>query len=152
MPSPLPVFTQAGVSGTWEFTDRHGSAVRLEGDFLGMGSSHRPYHKHTFPPYADQGQHCSTCRWMEIRVFQEAENGRYLVLQRGASIVPGEEDIITFGWAEDGPAVISAMSSWDKDGRAFFTFVARRALETASALDDGLDRAYQQALERVITK
>lgn len=144
----LPAFTEAGVSGSWEISDRHGSLIRLTGDFLGMGSSHRPYHKHRFPPYADQGQHCSTCRWMEIRLFQ-ADDGRYLTVQRGVSIVPGEEELLTFGWAADGPAAVEALTSWDREQRAYFTFVAKRALEQASQYDGAVDAAYREVVRRV---
>ena len=149
MPSTrLPVFTEAGNPGTWQFTDRHASTVRLDGDFLGMGSSHRPYHKHPYPPYAEKGQHCSTCRWMEQHVFQGLD-GRYVVVQRGASIVPGEDEIITFGWADSGDAVVAALTSWGDDGKPSFSFVARRALEQASSYDDGIHTAYRAATERM---
>lgn len=152
MTSPLPPLTEAGVHGTWTFTDRYGSRAELEGDFLGMGSSHRPYHKHPFPPYAERGQHCSTCRWMEIRIFQETTGDRrYLILQRGATEVPGEDELITFGWAENGPAVISALTTWSDNGRASVTFVAKRALEQASSFDKDVAAAYRAALSRVIT-
>jgi len=149
----LPPFTEAGEPGDWELTDRYGSVARLSGDFLGMGSSHRPFHKHSFPPYAERGQHCSTCRWMEIRVFQETPDagGRYLAVQTGRSIVPGESDITTFGWADNGPALVAAVASWDTDGRAYFTFVSKRALETSSEYDETIRRAYRTALERVAT-
>lgn len=153
--SELPPITEAGELGDWEFTDRYGSVVRLEGDFLGMGSSHRPFHKHSFPPYAERGQHCSTCRWMEIRIFQEHTGpgtpARYLVVQTGRSIVPGDDDLTTFGWAENSPAVVTALMSWGDNDRAFFTFVAKRALETAAEYDENLRRTYQAALERVVT-
>ena len=150
MDTTLPPFTEAGQPGTWELTDKHGSVVRLEGDFLGMGSSHRPFHKHSFPPHAERGQHCSTCRWMEIRVFQ-GKDGRYLIVQTGRSEVPQETDITTFGWAENGPAVVAALASWGDDGRAHFTFVSKRALETASDYDEDIETAYRAALERVVT-
>lgn len=151
MPSDtLPPFTEAGQPGDWELTDRYGSEAHLRGDFLGMGSSHRPFHKHSFPPYAERGQHCSTCRWMEIRIFQH-QDGRYLVVQTGRSIVPGEDELTTFGWPEGGPAVVAALASWKEEGKAFFTFVAKRALETASEYDDALHAAYRAALERVVT-
>ena len=152
MDSTLPPFTEAGELGRWIFTDRYGSTAEIEGDFLGMGSSHRPFHKHAYPPYAERGQHCSTCRWMEIRIFQEAdEPGRYLIVQTGRSDVPGESDITTLGWAEDGPAVVSALATWNDDGQASFTFVAKRALETASAYDEDVQSAYRAAVERVVT-
>jgi hypothetical protein len=155
MDTTLPPFTEAGQLGVWELTDKHGSTVRLEGDFLGMGSSHRPFHKHSFPPHAAQGQHCSTCRWMEIRIFQECtepgEPARYLIVQTGRSEVPGESDITTFGWAKNGPEAVAALASWGEDGRAHFTFVSKRALETASDYDRDIRTAYRAALERVVT-
>jgi hypothetical protein len=146
----LPPFTEAGQAGHWELTDRYGTEAALAGDFLGLGSSHRPFHKHPFPPHAAKGQHCSTCRWMEIRIFQDRD-GRYLVVQTGRSVVPEESDITTLGWAPDGPAVVSALATWSESGRASFTFVARRALETASEYDSKINAAYRAALQRVVT-
>jgi hypothetical protein len=148
--STLPPFTEAGQPGDWTLTDRYGTETRVRGDFLGMGSSHRPFHKHAFPPYIAVGKGgCSTCRWMEIRVFQ-GEDDRYLVVQTARSIVPGEEDRSVMGWAEGGPAVVAAVASWGDDGKAYFTFVAKRALETASEYDDAVHAAYRAVLERVV--
>ena len=87
---------------------------------------------------------------MEIRVFQ-GKDGRYLIVQTGRSEVPQETDITTFGWAENGPAVVAALASWGDDGRAHFTFVSKRALETASDYDEDIETAYRAALERVVT-
>lgn len=150
MSTALPAFHEAGNPGSWTFTDRHGSVADLEGDFLGMGSSHRPYHKHVFPPYAEPKQHCSTCRWMEVRVFQEAAAPqRYLIVKSGQSIVPGEETITTFGWADSGALVVEALTDWDDAGRASFSFISRRALEQASRYDDAIHDAYKAAQRRV---
>lgn len=151
MPSTdLPDFTQAGQPGTWTITDRHGSEILLEGDFLGIGSSHRPYHKHPFPPHAEPGQHCSTCRWMEVRIFQEdGPLGRYLVVKSGRSIVPGEEDIVNSGWADSAAEVVSALTDWDDQQRPVLTFIAKRALEQASRYDDPVYQAYRAFTERL---
>lgn len=150
MSTDLPAFHQAGNPGSWSFTDRHGSVAELSGDFLGLGSSHRPYHKHQFPPYAEPKQHCSTCRWMEVRIFQEADGEhRYLIVKSGVSIVPGEETITTFGWAGTGSAVVEALTDFDDAGRAAFSFISRRVLEQASRYDDDIHQAYGAAQRRV---
>lgn len=139
----LPDFTRAGSLGEWEFTDRYGSEAGLRGHFLGMGSSHRPYHKHAFPPYAAPKQHCSTCRWMELRLFQETGGEeRYLLVRTGRSDVPGEETRTSFGWSETAADVVSALVTWTEDGASALGYVERRALEQATAYDDDLHAAY----------
>lgn len=157
MAEDLPDFTQAGVSGTWHFEDRYGSETDLVGDFLGMGSSHRPSHKHRFPPFAEPKQHCSTCRWMEVRIFQEHEapeggerSGRYLVVRSGRSIVPGEETRTSFGYMGSGADVVSSLISWDEDGVAALAYVERQALVQASAFDDSINESYEAALRGVL--
>lgn len=149
----LPAFTEAGDLGVWNFEDRYGSRTELEGDFLGMGSTHRPYHKHAFPPYAEPRQHCSTCRWMELRIFQECERpeggerlGRYLIVRTGQSVVPDEEVRTTFGYLDTASEVVNALITWSEEGRGSLNYVERRALEQASAYDDELKEAYEAAL------
>lgn len=155
--STLPDFTQAGQPGDWDFQDRYGSRTALDGDFLGMGSSHRPYHKHAFPPYAAPKQHCSTCRWMEVRIFQEvvgedgAASNRYLVVRTGQTIVPGEEVRTTFGYLDTAPEVVNALITWGEDGRGTLGYVERRALEQAAQYDGALEEAYKAALRTVLT-
>lgn len=142
----LPDFTQAGQCGDWEFTDRYGSTTVLNGDFLGVGSSHRPSHKHAFPPYAAPKQHCSTCRWMEVRIFQEAaEARRYLMVRTGRSVVPDEETRTTFGWLDTAADLVNALVTWE-GGRGSIGYVERRALEQAAQYDDDLQSAYDAAL------
>lgn len=148
MSADLPDFTQAGQPGTWEFTDRYDSSTTLDGDFLGMGSSRRPYHKHAFPPYAESGQHCSTCRWMELRIFQQDAccGSAYLIVRTGQSIVLGEEIRTTFGYLATGVEVVNALISWSPEGRGSLGYVERRALEQASQYDDAIRTAYEAAL------
>lgn len=148
----LPDFTQAGDPGRWHFEDRYGSTTDLVGDFLGMGSSHRPYHKHVFPPYAAPRQHCSTCRWMEVRIFQEAGDrdatgGRYLVVRTGQSIVPEEEIRTTFGYLDSAPGLVNALITWSEDGVGRFGYVERRALEQAAQYDEDIHAAYTAVLK-----
>lgn len=155
MADELPDFTHAGRPGDWHFEDRYGSETDLDGDFLGMGSSNRPFHKHAFPPYAEPKQHCSTCRWMEVRIFQEADNlggpyARYLIVRTGRSIVPGEETRTTFGYQESGTGVVNALITWNDAGQGSLPYVERRALEQASQYDDLIRAAYEAALRGVL--
>lgn len=148
MTTTLPAFTQAGECGDWTFTDRYGSTTDLDGDFLGMGSSHRPFHKHSFPPYAEPRQHCSTCRWMEVRIFQEVRSDdasrRYLVVRTGQTIVPGEERRTTFGYLDTAADLVNALVTWE-EGRGRLGYVERRALEQAASYDRDLQSAYDAA-------
>lgn len=150
--TPLPPFTETGEPGDWDFTDKYGSSARLKGDFLGMGSSRdgRLAHIHQFPPHAKRGQHCSACRWMEVRIFQH-EDHRYLIVQTARSVVPGERDLTILGWAMNASELIAALISREPSGKPSLSFVARQALETASDYDDELDVVYRAALERVVT-
>lgn len=157
MADDLPDFTHAGQPGDWHFEDRYGSETDLDGDFLGMGSSNRPFHKHAFPPYAEPKQHCSTCRWMEVRIFQENENpdggersGRYLIVRTGRSIVPDEETRTTFGYQDSGSGVVNALITWNDIGQGALPYVERRALEQAAQYDDSIREAYEAALRGVL--
>lgn len=142
----LPTLADVGYEGHWIFTDRYGSSADLTGDFLGMGSSNRPWHNHLFPPYAERGKHCSTCRWTEVRIFQEsADPGRYLLVNTGASIVDGEYTFITFGYVDTGYDVVKALTSW-RDGIPSIAFFADQALVQASGYDDDIKEAYAERI------
>lgn len=157
MNTNLPDFAEAGDLGRWTFTDRYGSVAEIEGDFLGMGSSHRPSHQHRFPPYAEPGKPCSACRWTEVRLFQECEapeggerSGRYLVVRTGRSAVPGEETRTSFGYLDTASEVVRSLISWSEDGAASLAYGPRQALVQASTYDDGLNEAYEAALTGVL--
>lgn len=89
-PLPLPKEEDAGCQGTWVVADHSGKPWTIDGTFLGMGTTHRPFHKHDRGVFAALTQHCSSCRWSEISVFRQASEGQYVILNRGVSIVPGE--------------------------------------------------------------
>lgn len=152
MSTSLPDFAEAGDPGRWTFTDRYGSETEIEGDFLGMGSSHRPSHQHRFPPYAEPGKPCSACRWTEVRIFQESgAPRRYLVVRTGHSTVPEEETRTSFGYLGTASEVVRSLISWSDEGAASLAYGPRQALVQASAYDDGLSEAYEAALAGVLS-
>ena len=71
----LPPAEHSGTEGHWTITDQRGETADLHGTFLGMGSSHRPQHKHR-GTYAPPGTHCSTCRWTWSRTCRTSSMGR----------------------------------------------------------------------------
>ena len=86
----LPEQDERGDSAVWEIRDRDGKLHTVSGAFLGIGSSHRPWHKgHPGEEWAPKRVHCSTCRWTEIRLFR-LDDGTFLVVNSGMSDVPGE--------------------------------------------------------------
>lgn len=139
----LPGKDRDGQHGVWELTDQHGAAHRIDGQFLGMGSSHRPDHKgHASGVSAPRGVHCSTCRWTEVRLFQD-QDGTYLVVNCGASDVPGERDLIKVTRVRTPFEVVESLTALDRGSRRpSLTFPSRRALAQAASHSAGLRDAY----------
>ena len=142
----LPEPDDAGLHGTWEVTDRNGTAAVIDADFLGFGSSYRPSHNHVYPPFAKKGYHCSTCRWYETRIFQEGtrdEDGRYVIITQGPSVVPGEVTFITFGYAADVPELLEVLTLQPDGSHKVIPPVAR-ALEMAAEYSDRINDVYSK--------
>lgn len=136
----LPSSDEGGTAGTWIFTDRNDDVWKIEGTFLGVGSSYRPTHKgHEGTPYVPRGGHCSTCRWMEIRIFRT--DTRYFVVYTGKSIAPGEVSVITVEEAVNGMQVYERLLI-TKNGRTSLTFPSRMALTAAMEWDDDIYDTY----------
>lgn len=144
----LPGQSRVGSMGLWAFTNRYADATRVTGEFVGMGSSHRPRHNHPEAVPARPGVHCSTCRWTEIRIFrstQAGQPGEYLVLYRGASIVPGEVDLIEWEWLLTAHEVMAKLAT-TRGSDTWLTPPARRAAAQAAEFDGGMRDAYQMAI------
>lgn len=149
MASPLPDAlpdpeNDGGIHGTWRVTDRTGKTAEIVADFLGHGSSFRPSHSHIFPPHAERGTHCSTCRWSETWIFQEGHQdpeGRFVVVSYGRSVVPREITFVTFGYADSVEELIKVLTL-QPNGRHAVTPPVSRALEMASVYSPEIDRAY----------
>lgn len=140
----LPVTDEHGDTATWIFSDRDGREHTLRGVFLGMGSSYRPSHKgHPDERWAPQRVHCSTCRWTELRLFRDAE-GKLVVVNCGASDVPGETDLVRVQEVETSFELIESLVT--RERRPPFASVlpmpARRALAMAASHDAELRDAY----------
>lgn len=139
----LPVEEEAGESGIWNILDRDGRLNTIDGSFLGMGSSHRPEHKgHPDEPCAPRGVHCSTCRWTEIRIFQD-EHGRLYVVNCGVSDVPGERDLIRVTSVATPFELVESLTTVDRRTRQpSLPMPARRALAQSAAYSRSLRDAY----------
>lgn len=144
----LPGQHQVGKPGLWAFTNRYGDATRISGELVGMGSSHRPRHNHYAGTPAKPGVHCSTCRWTEIRIFRSTDDGdpgEYLVVYRGASIVPDEVDLIEFEWLLTAHEVMAKLTT-TRGSDSWLTPPARRAAAQSAEFDGGMRDAYQMAI------
>lgn len=139
----LPFEDEHGESAVWDIKDRDGHLNRIEGTFLGMGSTNRPEHKgHPDTEFAPRGVHCSTCRWTEIRVFQGTDSRLYAV-HCGASDVPGERDLIRVSSVSTPFELVESLVTTDRStGRNMLPMPARRALAQAASHSPSLRDAY----------
>jgi hypothetical protein len=139
----LPLEDEAGRSGIWNIVDRDGRLNTVDGMFLGMGSSHRPEHKgHPGEQYAPRGVHCSTCRWTEIRIFQDT-SGRFCIVNCGASDVAGERDLVRVSSVATAFELAESLMTVDRRTRQKnLPMPARRALAQAASYNDALRDAY----------
>lgn len=142
----LPTDADVGTEGSWDITDQHGETIVLNGRFLGRGSSFRPFHRrHPQTDYAPRRHHCSTCRWREIYIFR-SDAGRYLVVNRGMSAVPGEDTYVEYVVLVTGYQVVEKLTSRRTDGEgrttAELVFPATDALAQAAGFDANIETAY----------
>jgi hypothetical protein len=139
----LPIAEENGDEAVWIITDRDGVRHEINGMFLGMGSTHRPYHKgHPDTAWAPRGVHCSTCRWTELRIFRGLDR-RLFVIRCGASDVPGERDLVTVAEVEAPFELVESLAVLDRDSRMpSLPMPARRALSQAASHDAGIRDAY----------
>jgi hypothetical protein len=141
-----------GKEGTWTITDQYGESVTVTGELLGLGSTYRPRHQNHGPnEFAPPRTHCSTCRWTELLIFgTDPEDGKalgnYLVVKRGASIVPGEKDFIEWEWLVTGHEVMEKLTT-RRGSDVFLTPTASRAASQAAEYDQGMRDAW---LNRVV--
>ena len=153
-PTPLPDWKSVGKEGTWTITNQHGDKITITGALLGIGSSFRPRHQnHPGSEFAPPRTHCSTCRWTEIRIFavDEAEGeeaqGHYLIVKRGASVIPGEKDLIEWDWQITGHEVLNSLTT-RRGTDAFLTAPSSRALAQAAEFDPGVQDAWTKRAVR----
>lgn len=139
----LPIAEEHGEKAIWLIIDRDNRPHRIEGTFLGMSSSHRPEHKgHPGEQYAPRGTHCSTCRWMELRLFGDVD-GDFYVVTCGASDVPGERDLIQVNSVATPFELVESLTTTDRQtNRIVLPMLARRALAQASSYSDRVRDAY----------
>lgn len=139
----LPEADEHGDVATWVFADRDGDVHRIEGSFLGMGSSYRPEHKgHPATDWAPRGVHCSTCRWTELRLFRRAD-GTLAVVNCGASDVPDERDLVRVSSVDTPFELVESLTTTDRrTQKTVLPMPARRALAQAASHDAALRDAY----------
>ena len=139
----LPEQDERGDSAVWEIRDRDGKLHTVSGAFLGIGSSHRPWHKgHPGEEWAPKRVHCSTCRWTEIRLFR-LDDGTFLVVNSGMSDVPGERDLTWITPVETPLEVVEFLAVTDRDsGRVTLPMPARRVLAQSARHDADIKDAY----------
>lgn len=139
----LPIAEEHGDRAVWLIIDRDARPNRIEGVFLGMGSSHRPEHKgHPDSEHAPKGVHCSTCRWTEIRIF-EGSDGQLYVVNCGASDVPGERDLIRVSSVSTPFELVETLTTVDRNTqKTTLPMPARRALAQASSHSRKVRDAY----------
>ncbi len=139
----LPFPDEHGDRAIWEIQDREGRLHRIEGKFLGMGSSHRPEHKgHPGEEFAPRGTHCSTCRWTEIRIFEDPA-GQLSVVNCGASDIPGERDLIRVSAVPTAFELVESLTTLDRRTNVMtLPMPARRALAQAASHSSRVRDAY----------
>lgn len=149
--SPPPA-DRVGQTGWWELPLRHGAddAEAFDGQFLGMGSSHRDTHiNHDDDRFAPRGTPCSGCRWFESRIFTNLERTRYLLYTVGESIVDGEEPRYRAEWVVSPYEVIDLLTTFRPaevpggQRQQSLSYAARRALAQAANFDNRMRDAYE---------
>jgi hypothetical protein len=145
-PTPLPGRADVGKAGTWKITDQYEQSVTITGELLGLGTSFRPRHQnHPNTEYAPPRTHCSSCRWTEIRIFAVDQDdkalGQYLVVKRGASIIPTEQDFVEWEWLVAAHEVLELLTT-RRGSDAFLTAPASRAASQAAEFDSGMRDAW----------
>ena len=136
---------EAGTAGHWTFVDLSGRYTKLQGVFLGTGSSYKRDHMfHKGREYADKKERCSRCRWIEVRIFREDDTGRYLVVTRGASVVPGETDRVTCSLVHGPFQAVEALITRNEGigEQPYLIKPAAMALAQAAQYDDAVKEAY----------
>jgi hypothetical protein len=145
---------------TIELQREDGTRYRFVGERAASVSSHREAHTHQFadrerPQYAPRGERCSACRWIEVLIYlvnewldgadDEGNSGRYLVVTRGMTVVPGEREFRRTV-ATDSPYEVVELLTVRRNhsGRddAYIPSSNARALSRAAELDGGIRDAY----------
>lgn len=126
-----------------------GPVERFDGQFLGMGSSHRETHiNHEDQRFAPRGTPCSGCRWFESRIFVDG-NERFLLYTVGQSIVDNEEPRYRAEWVVSPYEVIDLLTTFrpaEQPGgqrQQSLSYAARRALAQAANFNEKMRDAYE---------
>lgn len=126
---------------TTEATRQFGDGVTAR--LLAEASSRVPKHSH--PPGRHPDGRCSACRWTEVRIYRNVNAGMspaYLVEIVGNSALDGEQRYVQLETTDSAPWVVESFVAHRRDGTAYISRAARRALAEAAALDGGIDDAF----------
>src|SRR5262249_37629594 len=133
-----------GKEGVWELPPgrdaQDPSDLVIRGRFIGLGSSEHGAHKFHAGEYAERGGRCGACRWFETRIFRLAQGG-YLIYNVGATIVPGERDLVPVEQARGAHEVVELYTR-RRDNRTYLTAPSARALAQAAEFDEEMDDAW----------
>lgn len=151
----LPDADQVGLLKLWRLPLDHqedSDYLEFNGVFLGVSTSRREYHSRhvpgTLPP---TGQNCSACRWFELRLFRNDDEGRYISLYIGESILPGETPRYRAETIVSAYELIEVLTTvyTDVEGMRHqrLSHVARRALAQAAGHDEAIRQAYDARIQ-----
>jgi len=120
--------------------------VAVSAYLLGEGSSARPdAHTHE-GEFAPPGQRCSSCRWQEVLILDEAnaksEVPKYVIHTLGQSVVPGEFKKCRLSRTSSAFEIVEILTVRTRDGSIFLPAPASRALAQAADLDENIRDAY----------
>lgn len=146
----LPTFYELGNTRDYALPRANGETFTLEkGTYLGLGSSHRDRHNtdaqkggHPGSDVAREGQRCSACRWIEIRLFRvlygEGTQRRpfYVVHITGQTIVEGEHPEYTLHDPTPSPDQVGeSLTVVNRSDQPMISRPARLALSCAAQYD-----------------
>lgn len=145
----------------YELLDRDEVPLVVRGRLLGYASSQRE--EHTHDPgydYADRGERCAACRWLEVRIFTvtgelsagpdegdeddevfDEPRARYLVLTYGITIVPNEIVRHRAAWTDSAFEIVTLLSQ-RRHEQTFVPLTSQRALAQAASRDPGIRDAF----------
>jgi hypothetical protein len=123
------------------------------GVFLGLGSSQEDQHNLDTQPErrghpgreyaAKEGERCSACRWIEIRLFrfipEESRQSFYIVHTTGQTIVPGESPKYTLHKpTPSADTVGEILTVVNRENKPMLSRPARMVLSCAAKYDESI--------------
>ena len=128
-----------------------GQSYEFAGVLLAEGSSQSDMHRdHPDTATAPKGVKCSACRWLEVELYRRIDETPhvYVVVTRGPSICAGERDYEKITFTESPYEVVEVLTVRKTRGTqsTFLPPQHARAIAQAAAHDEGIRKAYTQAV------